>query len=149
MIWLLLQAEMSHVTRSVPGSPVQQAFHPAVRSLMRKYAVSAPEEVFPAPKQLPVIWTVWVAVASNAPTVTIAGVHGGGGDGGADDGLEVADECDIEGAVDVEGAGAVEGESGEEGSGDGEGDAEGEGDGEGEGDAEGDVETSLVGVPVG
>ena len=46
---------------------------------MRKYAVSAPELVFPAPKQLPLIWTVWVALASNAPTVAILGVHGGGG----------------------------------------------------------------------
>ena len=45
---------------------------------MRKYAVSAPEVVFPAPKQLPLIWTVWVALASNAPTVAISGVHGGG-----------------------------------------------------------------------
>jgi hypothetical protein len=46
---------------------------------MRKYAVSAPEVVFPAPKQLPLIPTVWVALASNAPTVAISGVHGGGG----------------------------------------------------------------------
>jgi hypothetical protein len=152
MIWLPVQAEMSQVTRSVPGSPVQQAFHPAVRSLMRKYAVSASEEVFPAPKQLPVIWTVWVAVAPNAPTVTIAGVHaGGGGDGDEDGDLDVEGECecDIEGAADVEGAGDVEGASGEEESGDGEGDGEGEGDAEGEGDGEGDVETSVVGVPVG
>ena len=46
---------------------------------MRKYAVSAPEVVFPAPKQLPLIPTVWVALASNAPTVAISGVPGGGG----------------------------------------------------------------------
>jgi hypothetical protein len=46
---------------------------------MRKYAVSAPDVVFPAPKQLPLISTVWVALASKAPTVAISGVHAGGG----------------------------------------------------------------------
>ena len=69
MIVVLVQDEMSHVTESVPGSRVQQAFHPVVRSLMRKYAESALELVFPVPKPQPVISTVWAAAASNAPTV--------------------------------------------------------------------------------
>lgn len=145
VIWVSVQAEMSQVTRSVPGSPVQQAFHPAVRSLMRKYAVSAPELVFPAPKQLPVISTVWMAVAPNAPTVAIAGVHGGAdGDGDGDDDLDAEGEGDAEREGDAEWEGDAKGDSGVEG---GSG-VEGEGDGA-VGDGEGDVETGVVRVPAG
>src|SRR5579864_6355769 len=68
MIAVLVQDEMSHVTESVPGSRLEQAFHPAVRSLMRKDAESAPEVVFPVPKPQPVISTVWAARAPNGPT---------------------------------------------------------------------------------
>lgn len=153
MIWLPVQAEMSQVTRSVPGSPVQQAFHPAVRSLMRKYAVSAAEEVFPAPKQLPVIWTVWVAVAPNGPTPVIAGVHADGdGDGDEDEDDDVFAEG--EGLADGEGAAKGEGDAERKGDAEREGDAESEGDAEGEGDeeagdGESEVEASVVCVPVG
>ena len=112
---------------------------------MRKYAVSAPELVFPAPKQLPVTSTVWMAVVPNAPTVAIAGVHGGADDDGdEDDDLDAEGEGDTEGEGDVEGGGGVEGGSGVEG----DSGVEGEGDGA-VGDSEGDVETGVVRVPVG
>ena len=58
VIPVLAQDETLQVTTSVPGSPVQQAFHPAVRSRIRKYPVSAPETVFPMPRQRPVISVV-------------------------------------------------------------------------------------------
>ena len=49
----LVQEKMLHVTRS-PGPLVQHALHPVVTSVISKYSVSAAEEVFPVPKQLPV-----------------------------------------------------------------------------------------------
>src|SRR5579871_6230599 len=75
ILWLV-QDERAQVMKSVLGSPVQQAFHCAVRSLMRKYAVSVPEAVFPVPKQPPVISTVWVAVDPRGPAALILGAQG-------------------------------------------------------------------------
>ena len=112
---------------------------------MRKYAVSAPEEVFPVPKQLPVIWTVWVAVAPNAPTPVITGVHADGDDDGDEDDDVFAEG---EGLAEGEGAAKGEGDAEREGDTEREGDAEGEGDGE-VGDGESEVEASVVCVPVG
>ena len=76
---------MLQVTKS-PGPSVQQALHPLVRSVISKYAVSAAEAVFPAPKQLPVTSTVWLPAASNGPAVAILGVHNGGEAEGWEDG---------------------------------------------------------------
>src|ERR1700722_9798541 len=76
VIFWLVQDSRPQLMKSVCGSPVQHAFHPAVRSLMRKYAESVPEVVCAVPKQLPVIPTVWVAVDLNGPTALILGVQG-------------------------------------------------------------------------
>jgi hypothetical protein len=90
VIPVLAQDETLQVTTSVPGSPVQQAFHPAVRSRIRKYPVSAPETVFPMPRQRPVISNVEAAMASNGPTVLIVGVQVGVGREGSEVGVSSA-----------------------------------------------------------